>query len=69
MVFEVEKILKKRTRDDQVAEYLCSWKGWSDQTCETADTLTPGASEILSAFNNSKNPMHKKGKQKRIRST
>ena len=64
--FEVEKILKKRLNDAKVPEYLVSWKGYPDQTWETADTLCPNASQALSDFNNKKNPMNPPQKRKRV---
>ena len=41
------------------------WKGWDDDTWETAETLRDGAAHMLSKFNNESNPMNQKPKKKR----
>ena len=64
-VFEVEKILKKRTAASGIAEYYVKWKGWDDDTWETAETLRDGAGHMLSKFNDESNPMNQKPKKKR----
>ena len=51
--YEVRKIPKKEMNEDGewMYAYLTEWKFYDDVTCEKADTLRVGATDVLNDFN------------------
>ena len=66
-MYEIEDIIKKKVCEDGETRYLVTYKGYDDTTWNTAAELREGAKEVLTEFNNRKNPMAKKGNSKRKR--
>lgn len=60
-VYELRAIKRKRKRDDNEWEYLCTWKGYDDESWETAETLRDGSAHELNKFNENSNARRLKG--------